>query len=73
MALCGLPKLTVANLKDVLELLDIDADDYNFDRKDKMASFVYDSIVAMAKDNKKLEKEVENLEQQIVQLKDYYY
>ena len=72
-ALCGLTKLSKANLADMLGLLGIDANDYIFDRKDNMASFVYDSIVGMHKENKKFKKEIENLEQQIQDLQDYYY
>ena len=64
-AMCGLNKLSKANLAEMLGLLGIDANDYTFDRKDNMASFVYDSIVGMHKKNKKFKKEIENLKQQI--------
>ena len=69
-ALCGLPNLTVANLKDVLGLLDIDADDYKFENKGKMASFVYDSIAHLVKSNKKLNKKVAQLKREIQDLED---
>ena len=69
---CGLIKLTKQDLAELLELFDIDANQWNFNNKDAMVTFVYDTIVKNVKSVKKLKQKVEDLEQEIENLQDIY-
>jgi hypothetical protein len=71
-AMCGLGKLSKANISEVLMLLDIDANNYTFDNKDRMVSYLYDKIANLAKKNEKLKAKVEDLEREIQNMQDIY-
>ena len=53
-------------------LLDIDANNYTFDNKDRMVSYLYDKIANLAKKNEKLKAKVEDLEREIQNMQDIY-
>ena len=70
-AMCGFTKLSKANITDALALIGKKFDgDGN---KTEMAEGLYDSMVAMAKDKKKLMAKVTELEQDIQNMQDCYY
>ena len=53
-------------------LLDIDANNYTSDNKDRMVSYLYDKIANVAKKNEKLKAKVEDLEREIQNMQDIY-
>ena len=71
-AIGGLSKLTKENLKELLGLLDIDSNAFEFENKTAMAEYLYNKIVAMVKSNKKLKQKVEELQLEIENMQDCY-
>jgi cell division protein FtsB len=67
-ALCGFMKLSKDNITEAVGLMGKRI--RGSGDKTEMATLLYDSMVAMGKENKKLKNEIENLEREIANMQD---
>ena len=70
--LCGFMKLSKANITDAFALLDTDSNAFAFRAKADMVEYLYAKIAGIVKSNKRLKKEVEELQGAIENMQDIY-